>query len=278
MPPFLPTLKILPVAQLLPHEQHDQQRVLPLIKSLDSDGFLRNPPVVTPLSDDQARYVVLDGANRTAAFQMIGCPHIVVQVVESVNPGLRLRAWNHVVWGLESRALLDGLSAIAGLNLREIDPGKDDPELSFSDCMARVLLSEKRGYDLCTELGDLARRGSLLNAIVDSYKQRAMMDRTTVDTAESLTNLYDRFSGLIVYPIFKLDEILKLASEGLRIPAGITRFMISPRALRLNYPLADLKKGQSLSEKNAALAQWLQERLARRGVRHYQEETVLFDE
>jgi hypothetical protein len=278
MSPFLPKLKILPVEQLLPHEHHDQQRVLPLIKSLDSDGFLRNPPVVTPLNDDQERYVVLDGANRTAAFQMMGCPHIVVQVVEPDNPGLRLKAWNHVVWGLEFHTLLRGLRKIAGLNLRELDPGEETPDLSFSNCIARVLLSKKQGYDLCTELGDLARRGSLLNAVVDSYKPRSMMDRTTVKSAESLSNLYDDFGGLVIFPNFDLDEILRLASGGQRIPAGITRFIISPRALRLNYSLSELKTDRSLSEKNETLAQWLQERLARRGVRHYQEETVLFDE
>ncbi len=61
-------------------------------------------------------------------------------------------------------------------------------------------------------------------------------------------------------------------------PPGITRFTISPRALRVNYPLADLSADSSLEAKNEALQRWINERMARKGVRYYAEATVLYDE
>ncbi len=51
-----------------------------------------------------------------------------------------------------------------------------------------------------------------------------------------------------------------------------------PRALRVNYLLSELMAGKSLTEKNDALQQWLQARILERGVRCYEEATILFDE
>jgi hypothetical protein len=53
---------------------------------------------------------------------------------------------------------------------------------------------------------------------------------------------------------------------------------MSPRALRVNYPLEELSANKSLEDKNAALDRWVNERVARKGVRFYAESTVLFDE
>jgi len=52
----------------------------------------------------------------------------------------------------------------------------------------------------------------------------------------------------------------------------------STRALRVNYPLAELMNEKSLVEKNNALQRWLKARIVERGVRCYEEGTILFDE
>lgn len=61
-------------------------------------------------------------------------------------------------------------------------------------------------------------------------------------------------------------------------PPGITRFTISPRALRVNYPLDELSANKTLEAKNEVLQHWVNERIARKGVRFYAEATVLYDE
>jgi hypothetical protein len=65
---IFPTLRILPVDKLLPHERCDPLRVLALEERLVIDHVLHNPPVVAALQDVQGNYIVLDGANRTRAF------------------------------------------------------------------------------------------------------------------------------------------------------------------------------------------------------------------
>jgi len=104
----LPRLDILPVDQIVPHEYHDEQRAYPLMETLRQQGILRN--LVMPFGDGSGRYMILDGTNRVTAVRLLGVPHVIAQVVEPDMPGLALRTWNHVVWGMEPdafRALLE---------------------------------------------------------------------------------------------------------------------------------------------------------------------------
>ncbi|MEW6400595.1 MAG: hypothetical protein AB1649_02280 [Chloroflexota bacterium] len=54
--------------------------------------------------------------------------------------------------------------------------------------------------------------------------------------------------------------------------------LVFPRALRVNYPLAELTAEGPLIEKNEALQRWLQERFLSCGIRYYEETTIFFDE
>src|SRR5512134_3629968 len=92
----LPDLRILPVEQLLLHEQHDAQRSEPLAMRLKTDEMLRNPPIVAPIPGE-SRFVVLDGANRVTALARLGIPHVVAQVVDYEDEELILDTWYHLV-------------------------------------------------------------------------------------------------------------------------------------------------------------------------------------
>ncbi|MFN8531878.1 MAG: hypothetical protein U0670_25005, partial [Anaerolineae bacterium] len=75
-----PNLRIVPTERLHPHEEHDTQRLLPLIDRLKHETVMINPPIVAPMDADGEDYVVLDGANRTSAFSELGFPHVLVQI------------------------------------------------------------------------------------------------------------------------------------------------------------------------------------------------------
>jgi len=85
-------------------------------------------------------------------------------------------------------------------------------------------------------------------------------------------------SGLLVFPGLRVQDVVEAVSQGLLLPGGLTRFIVSPRALRVNYPLDELSSNKSLEAKNEALEHWVSERVARKGVRYYAEATVLYDE
>jgi len=272
----MPHLAFVPVEKLLIHEWHDDQRTPPLIERMLASRVFRNPPIVSPLNDGSGRYMVLDGANRTTALQKMGYPHALVQVVNPDDPGLKLLNWNHVVWGLAPQAFLEGVQAISEVRLL---PGKSDRASLWGERdLAIVQIADGERYSVCTDTPDLKRRVGLLNAVVDSYIQRAFLDRTSDWSVVRLVAAYKHLSGLVIFPRFDINQVLSLAGQGCLLPSGITRFQVSPRALHVNYPLEALAADQPLEEKNAVLQRWLQERIERKGVRYYSEATFLFDE
>lgn len=274
----MPNLQIVPVDQLLPHEWHDEQRAKPLVKRLRASGVLRNPPIVTPLGDDTGRYMVLDGTNRSTALSQMAIPHSICQVVNADDPGLKLKTWNHVLWEMKSEVFLEKLEQLDGISLKPISPKKKLKKLWPQKTLVWVQTPDGKAYIARTDPQDLPNRARKLAAIGESYSGEAQLDRTRANQINELDGIYSELCALVVYPPFTVAEIQRLSSQGVRLPPGVTRFSISPRALRVNYPLEDLAANKSLSEKNQALERWQNERLARKGVRYYDEATVLYDE
>ena len=68
------------------------------------------------------------------------------------------------------------------------------------------------------------------------------------------------------------------ASQGGLLPAGLTRFVIPGRILRLNADLERLKADEPLPAKRAWFNDFLAQKLARSRLRYYQEPVILLDE
>lgn len=272
----LPTLRILPLNDLILHEDHDRQRTLPLVAKLRAQGILRNPPIVMPLDDGSGRYMVLDGANRVTSLQEMEFPHIVAQVVRANDPHVNLQTWNHVVWGMSSRVLMADLRKIKGVEVVKIDTHRSVDAPKYMPVQVRI--PDGKLHLLLESPSDLARHIDRLHQIVNTYKTRASLDRTSQTLIDSFKAIYPDLSALVMFPSFKIKTVLKLAGQGILLPTGITRFTASPRALHLNYPLHELSSGKPLEYKSAYLEHWIQERIKYKGVRHYAEATFLFDE
>ena len=125
---------------------------------------------------------------------------------------------------------------------------------------------------------DLSSAVSGLHHIVNAYKDRASLDRTSQTLIEGLDDIHPDLTALVIFPRFEVTTVLTLAGRGDVLPTGITRFTVSPRALHLNYPLHELSSGKPIAYKEAYLQHWVQERIKHKGVRHYAEATFLFDE
>jgi len=276
MIPNLPTLKILPLDQLILHEDHDKQRTLPLVSKLRAQGILRNPPIVMPLPDGSGRYMVLDGANRVTSLREMEFPHIVTQVVASDYPHVNLQTWNHVIWGMETNELVTSLRAIQNIELIKIDTQKSLDAPKYTPMQIR--LPDGTFYILNEAPSDLPTHIDTLHEIVNTYKTRASLDRTSQTLIDSFKKVYSDLTALLIFPRFLTKTVLKLAGQNIVLPTGITRFTVSPRALHLNYPLHELSSGKPIEYKEAYLQQWVEERVKNKRVRHYVEATFLFDE
>ena len=276
MIPNLPTLKILPLDQLILHEDHDLQRTLPLVEKLRAQGILRNPPIVMPLTDSSGRYMVLDGANRVTSLQEMEFPHIVAQVVTSDYPHVNLQTWNHVVWGMNTKVLITYLKKLKGIKLIKVDTQKSFDAPKYTPLQIR--LPDGSFYILEETPSDLPTHIDTLHEIVNTYISRASLDRTSQTLIDSFKKVYSDLTALVIFPRFKIKTVLKLAGQSIVLPTGITRFTVSPRALHLNYPLHELSSGKPIEYKEAYLQHWVEERVKNKRVRHYVEATFLFDE
>ncbi len=305
----LPDLRILPLEDLLPHELTDTRRVNPLIARLKDESVLRNPPIVAPLGKHDARFVVLDGANRTAAFRALNVPHIVAQVVDYDK--VQLSTWHHVITACPSDNLLQQIAQIDGMRLLETDLMRARAMLARREAIAFVSVDEETiderrqtinesqsskcdesssivhrlssfsGRSSVTILQgptDIAARTELLHQLVDLYEGCAKVQRTTSDNIAEARQAYPDASAIMVFPRYEPAEIIDLVRSGQKVPAGITRHVLPLRALRLNYPMDILRSDDPLSRKQGHLTEWIFERTQSRRVRTYSEPTVLFDE
>jgi hypothetical protein len=275
----LPDLRIVPTDCLVPHERHDDHRLGPLTDRLRDQGILRNPPIVTPLPVRGAeRYVVLDGANRTAAAHAAGLPHVAVQCVRYEEPDVRLLTWNHALTGIASDRLVDLLAALPGLECRREDPAHARALVARREVLAYVATQNQNVVTLSTP-GDFAERNRALNQLVERYRGRARVYRVAPDSLEQALERIPDAEALVVFPHYAPAEVLELASSGERLPAGITRHLIAWRALRVNLPIGFLAdEERSREEKQAWVRGWMRERVEQNQVRFYEESTVLFDE
>lgn len=252
------------------------QRTLPLMEKLRAAGILRNPPVVMPLTDGTNRYMVFDGANRVTSLRELEFPHIVAQVVEASNPHVNLQTWNHVVWGMSTKNLTSSLSKVKGIELVKVNTRKSLDAPKYVPMQVR--LANGQFYILKESPSDLQTHIHTLHSVVNTYKARASLDRTSQTLIDSFKKVYPDLTALLIFPTFKIKTVLKLAAQNIVLPTGITRFTVSPRALHLNYPLHELSSGKSIEYKETYLKQWIEERVKKKGVRLYSEATFLFDE
>ncbi len=286
--PFnMPDLRLVPVESLILHEHADEKRVARLQARLSADATLKNPPVVAVIPGTD-HFVVLDGANRTSAVQRLGCPHLLVQVVDYKSERVQLLTWHHLVTGREPSTFLQEIARIDGLLLQPVSLRAARSALDMRAILAYIVIPEKDMSSTVyavdgtpdTEHHGTHSANALLNSMVDTYKgdPQVAIHRVNTDELDEVTSYYDNISGLIVFPPYSHDDILKLAEAGTKVPTGITRHIINPRALRVNVPMSLLGSNQPLEEKNAWWHEQVKRKLVANEIRLYQEATYLFDE
>lgn len=273
-----PDLRIVPLHLLVEHEFNDAQRTAPLAARLKSEDVLKNPPIVAPLDDDDPRFVVLDGANRTTALQTLGYAHVLVQVVNYEEPNVMLTTWHHVIAGIALDDYMAGMHTIAGLDMERIDLLHARAGLARRDLLAYTICADGRVYAARAAAHTIHEQNALLNAMVDTYKDRGRLYRAATDHLYEAHRLYPDLTGLVVFPRYEASEVLALARDGELLPTGLTRHLIRGRALRTNYPLAEMRDAASLEEKNERLREWMRRKLSSKEIRFYGESTFLFDE
>jgi hypothetical protein len=240
------------------------------------DGILKNPPIAVPIKrsagNESCRYVILDGANRTTALWKLKAPHHLVQVVEYRE--VELSTWGHLVAGISQDEFTRSL-ARAKLNLNPTTCQAAHEQLTRREIAASI--ANPNG-DVFALVGR-AFETHALRRLTAVYSGQSIIHRVTTDNLADLLPFHDGVAALIRFPRYTRDEILYLASNGHKLPTGITRHVIPGRALRVNLPLSMLMDEHHTTEqKNERLRSWIAQKMASHEVRYYQESTFLFDE
>jgi hypothetical protein len=210
------------------------------------------------------------------AFKLLDYPHIVVQVVASDDERLVLHTWYHAVCGI---ALPDLMAHLQSATEYRLTPAPRDALRAGLDGKEWLCsLLTKSGESYLVRAAEGVEALTALNALVARYTEAGSIRRTLTTDLHALEAEAPDLTALVIFPQFTLDVVLGAAAGGQLLPAGITRFVIPGRILRLHAELARLRADEPLARKNAWLDQMLADKLARRRVRFYQEPVVLLDE
>lgn len=272
-------LEIVPIERIIPHEAIDMKRVARLVERLEDDGKLVNPPITTFWKD---RYIILDGATRYSALRQLDYRHAIIQVVDKDRAGFQLHTWYHAISAEEGQSsagfkdLAVELDKIEGLRLRSINADESQGILSRSEVMCYFI--DREGHMTLAEIEPNTSKLAVMNRVVDAYNAWGTVERTLLTDIERLAAQFPRLVAVAVYPQFQPEDVFDAAVEGNFLPAGLTRFVIPGRILRLNADLARLKRDEPPAEKRAWFNEFLAGKLSRSRLRVYQEPVVLLDE
>ncbi len=269
--PVLP-LRFVNVEQVVPHEAVDPKRTARLAERILEEGVVRNPPLVARVDD---RFVVLDGATRSAALRDMGYQHIVVQDV-AVDGDLSLETWHHVVRAIPVVDLVAVMEAVDVVTVEETESDDAAARVIEYGGLCSVLTVDGRGFVVSARPG--INRFDAVAAFADAYISAATVSRNLERHVRELASWYPDMTALIEYPQFTVEQVLLAAGSGRLLPAGVTRFLIPGRVLRLDIPLEMLSSEKSIDDKNRWLSDYLQEKERKGKIRYYREPVYLLDE
>lgn len=271
----LPQLKIIPISDVIFHEDPDQERAVKLIEYIRKENTLKNPPVVAFHSGNN-RYILLDGANRLTALQTLKIPDVLVQHIDLFDPGLVFLHWHHAVEKFTKKSFLEQINNLSNISIIKLENNifaKDEK----SNLLCQIQFADSSVYAVHAH-ADLFQRVKDLRNITNIYKGFQYMDRVSYTNLDHLKKNYPTFCAVIVFRKLNKEELVEVTNRGMRIPSGITRIILPKRALRLNVPLDILRFEVSIEQKNFWLQNRINEQIKDKSIRFYREPTFLFDE
>ena len=263
-------LRLIRTADILLHEEYENDRSSRLSKRFKAEKVLYNPLI---LGRYKSRYILIDGANRFEALKRLSCRIVLAQIVNYMDPEFTLKAWYHFVPGMK---LADLLKFLKRKKIKyeytgfDIKPGK----------ISEVIERDNNFEAIRIKLSRTARQmlGQIRN-LYSYYEFRYRYSRIDSDTDISdLNNVSNREGLLIIYPEFSKENILNISAINHKLPAGITRHLIPNRVLHIKYPIEKLKSHVDLDKKNSELLKFVIHKIENKKVRLYKEPILIFDE
>lgn len=250
---LVPALRVVPIGLVKPHEGVDPKRVSQIRTRISAERSQINPVICI---EADGRFVVLDGASRTEAITGLGLQHLVVQVVDPAT--VTLETWHHVLRDCPTDPIMEQIIGAPGLILS--DSG-GTPRITLKDGATQAVL----GADMSPN--------ATMSALVEAYIGRCETSRIIDPQVSTVTSRFPDWSMIVEFPAVDVDDVVKAALGDDLLPAGVTRFLIPERVLRLHAPLSILESGDQ-----DGLERLVEERSVSGRVRRYEETVVILDD
>lgn len=263
-------LRLVRTADILLHEEYEDDRSSRLVKRFRTEKVLYNPLI---LGRHRNRYFLIDGANRFEALKRISCKLVLAQIVDYLNPSLIIRSWYHFVSYLSMDMLKKYLKKN---NIKFESIGFDIKPERINEIFVRDKSFEAIRIKLSRTAREMLKQIRQLNKFYDEKFKYTRIDSDT--DISSLNNLSNDDGLLIIYPDFSKENILNISTINYKLPAGITRHLIPNRVLHIKYPIEDLKSSDGLDKKNSDLLKFIIHKIENKKVRLYKEPILIFDE
>ena len=270
-------LEVIPIKDILAHEELDPSNSKELINFLKKSQNLSNPIIVAALGEK--KYLQLDGMNRIYSFKMLGIKTISAQIVDYNNQEeIELSSWLHIFNG----DIKKFLSFIKEDKFLVVSQGKMDQvghryikERDFGR-LCTIVTNKKEVFFISTG-GSFSEKIKRMNYLVSFYKNNlsrgALPYTLNYDNIKVFFKQYSNDNIIVIFPTFTPQQIIESAKSGVLLPTGITRHLVKGRVLNVNLPLSFFDNKKSLKEQNEEQDKILLKKRSRL----YEEATINFE-
>ncbi len=246
----MPDLRLVPISKIKLQEEADLSRIGGLINAFKESMILKDPPIVA-LGLGKG-LMQIDGANRISILKLLGCSHVVVQMVDYQDTSqVNIKSWTHVS-KVNKEDFVKKLSRIPGAKIEKFKLGLGVTLTGHPMASATIIFRDGSGLSIYTQ-SDLIKRVKLMRKVVKLYEESIIRDNTvTVESRNALALFFQKHKDnnvALLFPAFSGHEIYGLLEKGITLPTGVTRHLINERVLRINYPIEMLKKSVPVKEK-----------------------------
>ena len=273
-------LALLEIDSLLLHEETIPPIVSSLSKSLEKEGFLRDPVIV-----DHESLVVLDGMHRVTVLRRLGCKLVPVCLVDYDSPEIKVERWCRTVKNEELSEELTKRISSKGFKVEEMPVEEANRRLGVEGVVG-ILKTRGGNYAIISDRGtDVLFSFRVIGEVEENLRSKGFKVEyeTELDAEEKLRKR--EVDAMILPPKIHKKEVKETALRGEVFTYKATRHIIPARPLGIDIPLSLLRaENLSIEEAQEAFSNILKERKFRRippgslwKGRRYDEELYVFE-
>lgn len=279
-------LEIVPIKNILIHEEFDPSRSDDLVKKFKKNNTLIDPIIVASLGDN--KYLQLDGMNRMHCFKTLGIKTILCQIVDYNNQEVvKLSSWVHL-FQAKREEFSRYVQKNKSLKIQPAEPDDIGPRYIKEKDFGRLVtvIDKSDGAFLISTGGSFINKIKRLNNIVSFYQNNITREILPFDLTRRnirlffcenphLLNFYEnpKTNLMVIFPNFTPQQVIEVVRAGGLFPTGVTRHLVSGRCLGINIPLNYFNNSRSLSVQNQQLDIFL----SKKKVRAYEESIINFE-